>query len=128
MENIEDKDENSIEEINRLIGWASNLETFETDKVEKVDNKAIHIKYETRKRKTNSKWNKNVEIINYIEEKRKVDTLYCGKISYNPSKEVHKYSREVVHKPKVIKKDTKWILDKTSIMIGNIEKIIINYF
>lgn len=96
--------------------------------MEKVDNKAIHIKYETRKRKTNSKWNKNIEIINYIEEKRKVDTLYCGKISYNPSKEVHKYSREVVHKPKVIKTDTKWIMDKTSIMIGNIEKIIINYF
>jgi predicted GTPase len=128
MESIEDKDEHSIEEINRLIGWASSLETFETDKVKKVDNKVIHTKYETRKIKTNSKWNKNVEIINYIEEKRKVETLYCGKISYNPWKEVHKYSKEVVHKPKVIKTDTKWIMDKTSIMIGNIEKIIINYF
>ena len=128
MENIEDKDEHSIEEINRLIGWAASLETFETDKVEKVDNKVIDTKYETRKRKTNSKWNKNIEIIYYIEEKRKVDTLYCGKISYNPWEEIKKYSEEVIHEPKVIKTDTKWIMDKTSIIIANNEKIIINYF
>ena len=128
MENIDEKDENSIEEINRLIGWAASLETFETDKVEKVDNKVIHTRYETRKRKTNSKWNKNIEIINYIEEKRKVDILYCGKLSYNPWEEVKKFSEEVVHEPKVIKSDTKWIMDKTSIFNLNIEKIIINYF
>ena len=73
MENEEDKDNNSIEEINRLIGWASSPETFETEKIKKVDNKIIDVKYEYQTRQVNSSWNQNIEIIHYVKEKRKIE-------------------------------------------------------
>ena len=51
MEDIDNKDVNSVEEINRLVGWAASLETFQTDKIVKVDNKVVDVRFETQTRK-----------------------------------------------------------------------------
>ena len=128
MENIEEKDENSIEEINRLVGWASSLETFETDKIEKVDNKVISERYETRTRQINSKWHKNIETIYYIKEKRKIQKLYCGKESFFAWEVVDKFSEEKKHKPEIIKTDKKWDQKKSSVFKKNIEYITIKHY
>ena len=128
MENEEGKDSNSIEEMNRLIGWASSLETFETEKIKKVDNKIIDVRYEYQTRQVNSSWYKNKETINYVKEKRKVEKLYCGKESFHPWEIIENFSNVVVHEPVIVKKDKKWKEEKSSYFILNVEYITISHY
>ena len=128
MENEEGKDCNSIEEMNRLIGWASSLETFETEKIKKVDNKIIDVRYEYQTRQVNSSWYKNRETINYVKEKRKIEKLYCGKESFHPWEIIENFSNEVVHEPVIVKKDKKWKEEKSSYFKLNVEYITISHY
>ena len=128
MENEEGKDCNSIEEMNRLIGWASSLETFETEKIKKVDNKIIDVRYEYQTRQVNSSWYKNKETINFVKEKRKIEKLYCGKESFHPWEIIENFSNEVVHEPVIVKKDKKWKEEKSSYFKLNVEYITISHY
>ena len=128
MENLEDKNTNSIDEINRLVGWASSLETFETDKIEKVDNKVISVRYEYDTKKTGSTMKKNIETVYYVKIKRKIEKLYSGKESFNPWEEVDKFTKEIYHEPELVRTDTKWKKEKKSNFICNIEYKTIKHF
>lgn len=128
MENIDDVDQNSVEEINRLVGWASNLETFETEKIEKVDNKVVDVRYETKKRKINSIKIKNIETIYYVVERRKIEKLYCGKESFNPWIEIKRYCENIYHEPEIIRTEKKWTKRESSKFFRNIENKTIKYY
>ena len=128
MENLEDKNTNSIDEINRLVGWASSLKTFETDKIEKVDNKVISVRYEYDTKKTGSTMKKNIETVYYVKLKRKIEKLYSGKESFNPWEEVDKFTKEIYHEPEIVRTDKKWKKEKKSNFVRNIEYITIQHF
>ena len=128
MEDLDNKDINSVEEINRLIGWAASLKTFQTDKIIKVDNKVVSVRYETQTRRINSTWDKNIEIVHYVKEKRKIEKLYCGKESFNQWVKIKEYSNEIYHEPIIVKTDKKWKKEKSSKFNLNIEYITINYY
>jgi len=129
MENVNDIDENSIEEIKRLVGWATYLETFETDKIKKVDNKVVDSRYETQTRKINSIKNKNIETIYYVVEKRRIDILYCGKESFNPWEEIARYNEKIIHEPEIVSINKKWKKEESSEFKLNIEyKTITHYY
>ena len=128
MEDLDNKDINSVEEINRLIGWAASLKTFQTDKIIKVDNKVVSVRYETKTRRINSTWDKNIEIVHYVKEKRKIEKLYCGKESFNQWVKIKEYSKEIYHEPIIVKTDKKWKKEKSSKFKLNIEYITIDYY
>ena len=128
MEDIDNKDLNSVEEINRLVGWAASLETFQTDKIVKVDNKVVGVRFETQTRRIGSTWNKNYEIVHYVKEKRKIEKLYCGKESFNQWVKIGEYCNEIYHDPIIVKTDKKWKKEKSSKFKLNIEYITIKYY
>ena len=128
MEDIDNKDINSVEEINRLVGWAASLETFQTDKIVKVDNKVVGVRFETQTRRIGSTWNKNYEIVHYVKEKRKIEKLYCGKESFNQWVKIGEYCNEIYHDPIIVKTDKKWKKEKSSKFKLNIEYITIKYY
>ena len=128
MDELEDKDKNSVEEINRLIKWASNLETFEADKIQKVDNKVLETREEYQTRQINSTWNKNIEIIHYVKEKRLVEKFYSGKESFKPWEIIENFTKEVYHTPEIVSTNKKWKQEKSSEFNRNIENIKIQYY
>jgi hypothetical protein len=104
------------------------LETFETEKIEKVDNKVVDVRYETKKRKINSIKIKNIETIYYVVERRKIEKLYCGKESFNPWIEIKRYCENIYHEPEIIRTEKKWTKRESSKFFRNIENKTIKYY
>ena len=92
----EEMEQNTKEEINRLIVWASNLEPLDVKKTQEVDPNIMkeEIEYEEKKINENNNMKQLIKTITYAKYKRKKQFHYDGQITYTDWEEIDKYTKE----------------------------------
>ena len=96
-------DNESKEEVNRMIGWIHYLESFDTQKIKEIDNKIMEKKEEIKTIVLESYFIKNYEYITYGVYKRDKTIRYNGDIYYSDYKLDTKKKEIKVHPKSLIK-------------------------
>ena len=121
--NLKNNDFNSKEEANRLIAWASSLNSLKNSEIKNVTLKIKKRIPEYRNIKLDSHFDKNIEYIKYSKQMRYKEYKYfSNRYTFTPWQEIKQYEEKIVHpREKINETYTKKTEFENKRKVGNYE-------